>query len=219
MCSTDGRGQLNEDALAGFRVEKADHSGDASSWRLIDELDAPLLERLEFRVYVGRLEADVVETLAFALQETADGGVGARGLEELDLTLADCEERGFHALVFDRVLGMDMEAEGVAVEVESFVDVVDGDADVVDLLNHRLSAVGRTMDKCARAPALPQIPSREDVVPRASVVVAQNDGGSYAFAFAPGGDHVRVLGVMDRAVDTDPFVEALVQAVDGAVRQ
>src|SRR2546428_14114225 len=136
MCSIDGRGELNKDTFAGFRVEEADHTGEASSRLLIDELDAFLLERVEFGVHVGSLEADGVEALALALQETADGGVGASRFEQLDLALGDGEERGFDALVFDRVLSMNVEAEGVAVEGEGVVEGVDGDADVVDLLDH-----------------------------------------------------------------------------------
>src|SRR6266542_80086 len=136
MCSIHGRGELDEDALACFRVEEADHAGDASSGRLVDELDAPLLKRLEFRAYVGCLEADMVQTLALALKEAAHGGVGASGLEELDFALTDCEERGFHSLVLDGVLRVDMEAEGVAIELERVVYRMHGDTDVVDLFDH-----------------------------------------------------------------------------------
>ena len=78
----------------------------------------------------------MVEALAFALKEAADGGVGAGGFEELNLALADCEERSVDALVFDRVLRVDMQAESVAIEVQRFVQGADGDADVVDFLNH-----------------------------------------------------------------------------------
>ena len=94
------------------------------------------LRVFEIGVDVGGLEADVVEALALAFEEAADGGVGAGGFEELDLALADGEERGFHALVLDGVLGVDMEAEGVAVELEGVVEGVDSDADVVDLFDH-----------------------------------------------------------------------------------
>src|SRR5207249_4386147 len=59
MCSIDGRGELNKDTYVGFRVEEADHTGEASSGRLIDELDAFSLECLEFR-------ADVVDLVDHA---------------------------------------------------------------------------------------------------------------------------------------------------------
>src|SRR2546426_2241730 len=150
MCSIDGRGDLKKDTFAGFRVEEADHTGEASSRLLIDELDAFLLERVEFGVHVGSLEADVVEALALALQETADGGVGASRFEQLDLALADGEERRSHALVFDGVLSMDVEAEGIAVEVKSIVEGVDGDADVVDLLDHEVVPRASTVPKTDR---------------------------------------------------------------------
>src|SRR5438093_1660711 len=101
MCSIDGRGELNKDTFAGFRAEEADHSGYASAGLLVDELDSLLLERLEFHVNGGCLEASVVEALPFTLEEATDGGVGAGGLEKLDLALADGEERRSHALVFD----------------------------------------------------------------------------------------------------------------------
>ena len=98
-----------------------------------------LLERFEVGVDVGRLEADVVQALAFALEEAADGGVGTGGFEKLDLALADGQKSGLNALVFDSVLGVDVEAEGVAVELEGLVEGVDSDADVVDFLDHLFS--------------------------------------------------------------------------------
>ena len=78
----------------------------------------------------------MVEALAFALEEAADRRVGTSGFEELDFALADCEERGFDALVFDRVLRVKVEAESIAIELQRFVQRADGDADVVDLVDH-----------------------------------------------------------------------------------
>src|SRR6185436_16268682 len=77
-----------------------------------------------------------MQPLAFALEEFRHVGVGARRLEQLDLTLAYREERGADALVFDGVESVDVEAEDVPVELERLVEVVDGYADVVDLVDH-----------------------------------------------------------------------------------
>src|SRR5574341_2450053 len=117
----DGSRQLDEDAAAGFRVQEADHAGDAASRGLVDELDALRFERLQFGIDIGRLEADVVEAFAFALEEAADGRVGPGGLEELDFAGADGEEGRLNTLVLDGVLSVDVEAERVTVEEEGLV--------------------------------------------------------------------------------------------------
>jgi len=117
---------------------------------LVDELYPLLFEFCQLRVNIRRLEADVVQPLAFTFEEFADGRVRRKRLKQLDLALTDREKRGLDALVFDLGLSVDVELQRVTVELERLVEGVDGDADVVDLLDH-LGSLPSDRDAAARS--------------------------------------------------------------------
>ena len=102
-----------------------------SRGRGVNEPDSALSQRVEAFLEVLHLEADVVDALAPALDESGHAAVRVGGLDELKLRAADADEGGADGLVF-YVLHLGLAgAEHVAVEGEGILDVVDGDADVV----------------------------------------------------------------------------------------
>ena len=80
----------------------------------VDELDAVDLEAEQRLGEVRDLEADVVEALALALEEARDAGRVVGRLDELDLRLADPQERDPDAVVRDVHDRLELEAERVA---------------------------------------------------------------------------------------------------------
>ena len=89
-------------------------------------------KRLE-RLLDGRHAiGDVVKTGAAAGEELADGGVGTERLEQLDVTVSDLEQRRVDALLLHGLAVDERHPEGIAVDRQRGVDVLDGDADVVD---------------------------------------------------------------------------------------
>ena len=57
------------------------------------------LQRVEITLDVVDLEADVVQALALAVEVARDAGVRDDRLEQLDLAVAEREQRGLHALL------------------------------------------------------------------------------------------------------------------------
>jgi hypothetical protein len=78
----------------------------------------------------------VVQARASLGEELAHCGVGTERLEQLDVAVADIEQDSLDALLGDRLAVNERHPEHVAVALERFVDVVDGDADVVDRGQH-----------------------------------------------------------------------------------
>ena len=52
------------------------------------------------------------------------------------MPVADVEQRGVHAQLLHRLAVHELQAQGIAVERERGVDVLDGHADVVDPAEH-----------------------------------------------------------------------------------
>ena len=125
------------------RVQEADAAGDADARLLVDQLRAARLQRGQVAVDVIDLEADVVQALALALEIARDAGVRHDGLQQLDLAVAERQERRLHALLLDRLQLVHVQAERVAVEAHRLVHVAHDDADVVDFLDHAASVSKR----------------------------------------------------------------------------
>ncbi len=67
-----------------------------------------------------------------ACEELADRRVVAECGEQLDPALADAHRRGLDALVVDACPVLEAAAEEALVRPHRFVEILDGDADVVD---------------------------------------------------------------------------------------
>ena len=104
---------------------------------LVDQAQSRLAQALELGVDVVHRVGDVVHARAALGQVLADRRVGAERGQELDVPLADVQQRGVHALLLDRLAVGQGHAQGVAVEGERAVDVLHGYAHVVDPAEHR----------------------------------------------------------------------------------
>src|SRR6185312_13164849 len=71
-----------------------------------------------------------------AAQELADRSLGPERLQQLDVAVADVEQRRVDALLRHGLAVDQWHAELVAVQRERVVDALDGDADVVDRGQH-----------------------------------------------------------------------------------
>ena len=85
VAAFDGRGELDEDAVARFWVEEADHAGEAGARLLVDQLDAFGARALQLFFHVVGFEANVMHALAAGFEEACDSCVFASGFQQLDL--------------------------------------------------------------------------------------------------------------------------------------
>ena len=91
-----------------------------------------------------------------AAQELADRGLGPKRLQQLDVAVADVEQRRIDALLGHGLAVDEWHAQLVAVERERVVDALDGDADVVDGGQHGAAEhIGRLSRLGGRVAALP----------------------------------------------------------------
>ena len=130
------RGQLDEHAAAGARVEERDLAGEPGARRGVDQLRAAILEAHQRAADVRRLEAEMVEALASPREEAPDARGGVERLEQLDLRVAGGEQRRAHALLGDRLLLEQRQAEHVAIESVGVGETPDDDADVMNPSHH-----------------------------------------------------------------------------------
>src|SRR4029078_1400704 len=119
--------------MAGPRMDEGDGSLGAPPRRAVDQLQAVDLEPEEGLCETGDLEADVVEALALRGKEPGDARRVVGRLHELDLRLADAEERDPDAVVGDVHDGLELEAQEVAPDRQALVDRADDQGHVVDL--------------------------------------------------------------------------------------
>ena len=93
-------------------------------------------EPLEIAFDVVGLEAEVVESLAPAVEKSSHPRVGSHGLDELDLARARREERGPDPLIGQLGLPEHGEAESVPPDGIARRQVPHDGGDVVDPLDH-----------------------------------------------------------------------------------
>jgi hypothetical protein len=113
-------------------MQERDRALGAPARGRIDQLDAIDLEAEERLGEVRDLEADVVEALAFALEEARDAGRRVRRLDELDLGLADPQERDPDAVRRDVHDRLEIERQRIAPETQGRIDGAHDQCDVVD---------------------------------------------------------------------------------------
>src|SRR5215213_9606793 len=101
----------------------------------VDQLQAGGPKLLQGRVDVADRVGDVVEARALALEELADGGLRTERPQQLNVTVA--EQNRLDALLLDGLAVGERHRESALVEAEGGVDVLDGDAHVVDPSEHR----------------------------------------------------------------------------------
>src|SRR5437016_5481825 len=101
---------------------------------LVDQLDAPGREVPQLVAEVADLVGDVVHSRAAVGQELADRRLVTERGEQLDATRADPDRSRLDALLGDRLTPLELRAEQPAVRLESLVEVLDGDAEMVNPL-------------------------------------------------------------------------------------
>ncbi len=102
---------------------------------LVDQLRARGGEERKLRADVVDLERDVVHTGPALREELADRRVGPERGEQLDPAAAHLHRDSLDALVDDRFAMLELRPEQTTVGVDGFVEVVDCDAEVVDVPN------------------------------------------------------------------------------------
>ena len=98
----------------------------------VDQLGSLLGERLDRRVHVVDLVGDVMHPGPALGEESPDRRVGAERREQLDPTLADAHGRGLDALLLDALTVLEPSAEEPLVRRYRDVEILDGDADMVN---------------------------------------------------------------------------------------
>src|ERR1043165_5327639 len=123
--------QFNEHAIAGRRMEKGHAAAvRARHRRLVDEAVAALFQPSQVLLDVVDAQANVVDALAAFFDVLGDGRVGAGRLEELEVRIADGQERGADLLHLDGFDVLDTQAE-VFIDFLRRVERLHGDSDVV----------------------------------------------------------------------------------------
>src|SRR4029077_4757187 len=124
------------------------------------------LERGERGVDVGHLISDMVQTGALVREKLSYGSVRAERREQLDVVLADVQQHGLDALLpHDLAMG-DVQLEQLAVELQRGVDLLDGDADMVDAVEHAAESSGAV--RLRPAPCCPRRDAGQERLARAS---------------------------------------------------
>src|SRR5262249_24708153 len=124
---------LREDAAGGARMKKGYlGAADTDSRPLVGQANARGAERLERLLHRRHPVGDVVQAGSAAGQELAHRGLGPEWLEQLDVRVADVEQRGVDPLFLDRLSVHERHPEGLAVHGKRGVDRFDGHADVID---------------------------------------------------------------------------------------
>ena len=125
--------EFDHHAVRGLGMEEGDKAVDALARRLVDQADALDAELLYSVCNVGDGEADVVAAFAAARQEAGGAAFFVGRGEEFDGAVAGVKECDLDAVVGRVVAFEETEAEDAAVGGEGVVEVVDDDADVVDV--------------------------------------------------------------------------------------
>src|SRR5581483_5848588 len=126
---------LDQHPVGALRVDERDHADRARVGDVVDELCPACLELAHLRFDVVHLEADVVQAGPAALEEARDGVVGGERRDELDLRVAGADEHDVELTILEAQATGDRQPEHVAIEHHRPLEVVDGDADVVQLLD------------------------------------------------------------------------------------
>ncbi len=127
--------ELHEHAVDGVGVNEGDLAREAIAGLLINQLDVLGLEVSQRSANIINLQTDVMQAFAALLKEARDAGVRHDGLEQLQETVANVEQGGLYALVFHDTLLYEAHAKRVAKDRVGFVDALDDDSRVVNVVD------------------------------------------------------------------------------------
>ena len=100
---------------------------------LVDEFGSLRTQVVESDVDRRNGEGDVVQTLALALEESADRGVGAERLQQLDEGASHRDHRLLDTLRLHYLPVQRLHPVATAIVVEGCIEVVHGNGDVVEV--------------------------------------------------------------------------------------
>ncbi len=103
---------------------------------LVDQPHARAGKVLERRLDVIDPVGDVVQSRSPAVEELPHRRVGSERAQQLHVAVADIEQHGLDALLTDRLAVDQRHPQAVAIERDRRLEIIDGDADVVDGAQH-----------------------------------------------------------------------------------
>jgi hypothetical protein len=125
--------QLDENAMARTGMNERDGTLGAPPRHPVDELQSIGRQSIQFGGNVVHLETDMVEALPARLQEARDARARVRGLDELDIRLADWKKGDPNSVIRDGQQDVQREAQLVTIDVERGIKVTHDDRNVMDL--------------------------------------------------------------------------------------
>lgn len=125
--------EFDHHAVRSLGMDECNEAVDALARCLIDQAYALGAELVESLCYVGYGETDVVAAFAATRQEAGGAALFIGGGEELDGAVAGVKECNFDTVVGRVDPFEETEAEGAAVGGEGVVEVMDDDADMVEV--------------------------------------------------------------------------------------
>ena len=124
---------LRENAVDGIRVDERDlEPEEPLARRFVDQVGAGIRELGEGRAQVADLVRHVMHAWTALREEAADRSVLAEGAEKLQPAVPDPDRRRLHALFLHPRTVLKPRAEEALVRLERAVEVVDGEADMVN---------------------------------------------------------------------------------------
>src|SRR5271156_1555696 len=129
--------ELDQHAAGGLGMQEADHSRQPVSRLLIEQLDSLGSRSFDLGCDVVGLEAYVMQAAAAPREELADRVVEVERLEQFDFALARLEQCGANTLLFNRGALREVQAERVAPESQTLVEIRHDPAAGGNLLEHR----------------------------------------------------------------------------------
>ena len=164
--------ELCQHAAGRLRVQERDTAfADAGARLFVDQLQTGIADGRQGGVDVVGAVGDVVHARALAFDELAHRRVRAGRAHQLDVAVADLEQHGLDPLLLDGLAVLLAHAEGIAVQREGAVEVLDGDSDVIDAPEHGrgsllfprfLDALGRGHARARGDPVTARIAGPDD---------------------------------------------------------
>src|SRR6202044_1120344 len=122
--------EFDQHAAGGLGMQETNHSRQPIARLLIDQLDSLGARSFELACDVVGFETYVMQAAATPREELADRIVEVERLGQFDLTLSPLEQRGANALLFNRSALRELQAERVAPESQTLVEIRHDHADV-----------------------------------------------------------------------------------------
>ena len=117
------------------RVDEGDASPSSADPRVFIYQPCSLRDEVGKRgFYIEDCVSHVVQALTLAFQEAADGGIGREGTQELDVRSSEGNHRLFDSLLDDYLPVDRFDAISVEVTVDRGIQVVNGDADMIEVV-------------------------------------------------------------------------------------